>query len=335
MKYSVIVPVYNCEKYIEECIYSVLQQDVKSYEIIVVNDGSTDNSFSIASSLALEYKEIRVIHTENRGQFFARRLGIDNAEGDYIIFLDSDDYWEKNTLNIIDNYIKEDVDILIFSGRTVGNCKSNIIGKYSNNIESIDVDLFRRILIKDSSLNSACLKVYKKELFQGDENDYSSLIGIGYCEDKVLNLWPATNSKHIITLPNVLYNYRKHNESVMNSITIDRVSQNIANNVFAIIYEYMKCWGMDNEKYIRLLVSQYLNNFTETFYKVLRSCKNEDDIALIKRFEWKKVLNRKSKKYIFICKMNLRKKIKIFSAVYCRGLLIIIQKMFIKYGVSR
>jgi len=92
MKFSVIVPVYNVEKYLHECVDSVLNQTYPEYEIILVDDGSTDNSKSICDHYSQLDQRIRVFHTSNSGVSTARNIGIQKAIGEYVLFLDSDDY---------------------------------------------------------------------------------------------------------------------------------------------------------------------------------------------------------------------------------------------------
>ena len=94
---SVIVPVYNVEKYLEKCLNSLVNQTYQNIEIIVVDDGSTDNSGRIADDFALKYDIIKVIHTKNGGLSAARNVGIENAGGEYIAFVDSDDWVDVNT----------------------------------------------------------------------------------------------------------------------------------------------------------------------------------------------------------------------------------------------
>ena len=93
MLFSVLIPVYNTSKYLDECINSVLSQTEKNFEIVLLNDGSTDNSGDICDSYAEKYPDfIRVIHKENEGLMMTRRRGFKEAKGDYFICLDSDDY---------------------------------------------------------------------------------------------------------------------------------------------------------------------------------------------------------------------------------------------------
>lgn len=106
---SIIVPVYKVEKYIKKCLLSCANQDYPSsdYEIIVVNDGSPDKSLSIANSIAADYSNIRIVSQENKGLSEARNTGLDNAVGDYVWFVDSDDWIENNSINILSQFIKD------------------------------------------------------------------------------------------------------------------------------------------------------------------------------------------------------------------------------------
>jgi glycosyltransferase involved in cell wall biosynthesis len=116
-KVSIIVPVYNVEKYLNKCISSLLAQTLSDIEIICVDDGSTDNSLKILKSYAEIDNRIRVISQENQGVSSARNNGFTAANGDYVYFIDSDDYLELNAMEILYSYaILEDLDILYFNG---------------------------------------------------------------------------------------------------------------------------------------------------------------------------------------------------------------------------
>lgn len=112
---SVIIPVYNVEKYLEECIDSVLSQTYKNYEIILVDDGSTDSSPEICDKYASEYENISVIHKENHGLSHTRNAGLTVAHGEYVYFLDSDDYIDSDAFTMLAEAIeKEKSDFLFF-----------------------------------------------------------------------------------------------------------------------------------------------------------------------------------------------------------------------------
>ena len=122
MKFSVLIPVYNTEKYLEECLQSILNQTYQDFEIIIVDDGSSDSSGAICDNFQKAYPEkIIVIHKENQGLISARRVGIANASGDYCIFVDSDDYIENNLLNELNMILSldETIDVLIYSFKYV------------------------------------------------------------------------------------------------------------------------------------------------------------------------------------------------------------------------
>lgn len=95
--FSIIIPVYNVEKYLNQCVKSVLMQTYTDYEVLLIDDGSTDGSAWICDELVKNNKQIKVIHQKNQGLSAARNTGIDCANGEYLIFLDSDDYWDDRT----------------------------------------------------------------------------------------------------------------------------------------------------------------------------------------------------------------------------------------------
>ena len=109
VKYSFLVPVYNVENYLKKCIESIIvQKDFTSNcELILVDDGSTDLSGEICDSFVQKYQNVTVVHQENKGLIQSRRIGIENSKGEYLIFIDSDDYIEKNLVSVIDCYIEK------------------------------------------------------------------------------------------------------------------------------------------------------------------------------------------------------------------------------------
>lgn len=113
-KVSIIIPVYNVEKYVGRCLESVMsQENIDDLEIIVIDDGSTDNSGRICDDFAKKNLKFRVIHKSNQGISNARNLGLEIAKGEYIMFLDSDDYLEKGIVkNLLDEAIQKNADIV-------------------------------------------------------------------------------------------------------------------------------------------------------------------------------------------------------------------------------
>ena len=115
MKYSVIIPVYNVEKYINRCVKSILSQRYNDLEIILIDNGSTDLSGSICDTYASEYSNISVYHIENHGVGSARNFGLSKARGEFIYFVDSDDYLVGNLFAEFEDKLAPDLDLLVFS----------------------------------------------------------------------------------------------------------------------------------------------------------------------------------------------------------------------------
>lgn len=164
---SIIVPVYNVENYIQKCIDSILNQTYKFIEIILVDDGSTDNSSKICDTNQKKDKRIKVIHKKNGGLSSARNVGIKHATGKYLTFIDSDDYINKNFLSILyANLVNYNADISCCS---LVRIKKNSIEKNNskqritifNSMEALEDMLYQKKLD-----NSACAKLYKKSLFK-------------------------------------------------------------------------------------------------------------------------------------------------------------------------
>lgn len=162
---SVIVPVYNVEKYVAQCIESVLNQTYSFFELILVNDGSTDSSAEICESYS-SHKNVRVFHKENGGLSSARNFGIKYAKGEYLTFLDSDDY-------ISSEYLADLVFALEASGTKIAMCKytrkKNDFTRIKSNVDVLQSDIvLKKILYQnEQELYSvaACAKLYKKSLF--------------------------------------------------------------------------------------------------------------------------------------------------------------------------
>ena len=163
---TVVIPVYNVEKYLKRCIDSILIQEWKNYEIILVDDGSTDNSPQICEDYAKAYDIISVIHKENGGLSEARNTGISNAEGEYVYFLDSDDWIEPNTFSDLAEVIESDqYDIISFNQEFVKS-EHDIIKSDSKRTKRLTgkealIDMFSYGFITGFATD----KIYRKALF--------------------------------------------------------------------------------------------------------------------------------------------------------------------------
>ena len=167
-KVSVIVPVYNIENYIEGCIKSLISQTYTNEEIILVNDGSTDNSLNVCEQFAGLDNRIKIVNKTNGGLSSARNAGIDVATGDYIMFIDGDDYIAANTLlELVSQIEKYDADIVQFGYVETNADYSNQVCAPVSSMELISdtYQMFKRLYSIGGEAASACTKLYKVYLF--------------------------------------------------------------------------------------------------------------------------------------------------------------------------
>ena len=202
---SIIVPIYNSEKYINRCINSILSQTLDNIEIILVNDGSNDRSGKICEEYKSADSRIKVIHKKNGGQAQARNIGLRLAKGSYIGFVDSDDWIENDMYELLYNScINNNVDISIIGVREI-NEKGICLSEYIP--ESVD---FSEIMKKAYP----CNKIFKKELFI--DNNLFFQEG-HYYEDLELIPKLVTKAYSVSFISQIGYNYMKHNESTTSS----------------------------------------------------------------------------------------------------------------------
>ena len=143
---SIIIPVYNVEKYLRQCLDSVVNQTYRNFEVVCVNDGSTDTSIEILQEYKKEYSNFRVYTQENKGLGITRNVGVSHATGDYLYFLDSDDYIEPDLIEELTKIITENknIDIIKFKGSAFDCITGEEIEYPYINMEYIPKNLFNR-----------------------------------------------------------------------------------------------------------------------------------------------------------------------------------------------
>lgn len=201
-KISIVVPIYNVEKYLKKCIESIINQTYKNLEIILVNDGSTDNSYKICEEYAGRDKRIKVINKENGGLSDARNAGLRVATGEYISFIDSDDYIELDMIyNLYQGIMKNNADICC-CGKVLEYDKNDV---YVNNTSEFCVDnveALKKMLIGDNIDNSACDKLFKIDLFKEIKFPINR-----YFEDIATVYKLFIKAKKIVHIKNLGYHY--------------------------------------------------------------------------------------------------------------------------------
>ena len=167
-KLSIIVPVYNTEKHLKKCFDSIINQNNSEIEVVVVNDGSTDNSETIAKEYANKYKDLFTYYKkDNTGVADTRNFGIEKATGEYIMFLDSDDYIDKKLYDNIKKYIDENVELIKYKMQRVDeNDKILEIVPGATFDKITGEEGFNRLYGTDVLLDSPCVYVIKKDIFE-------------------------------------------------------------------------------------------------------------------------------------------------------------------------
>ncbi len=210
MTLSVIMPIYNSEKYLKEAINSVLCQN-GDFELILVDDGSKDNSLEICREFEKSDKRVKVIHTENHGVSHARNVGINEASGDYIEFLDSDDLLDATTFIKVFACIEDNhPDIIVFGLKTFGNnCDETLSYDFvADTTEKVSDAILE--LSRIGKIPSSVNKVYRKK-FIGDIRFDET---VSFAEDYLFNIELFYRVESICGIKDALYFYRKAGESL-------------------------------------------------------------------------------------------------------------------------
>lgn len=207
MRFSVLVPVYNVEAYLDDCIQSILNQSYSDYELVLVDDGSTDNSGKICD-IYKDSPRVQVIHKKNNGLISARRTALQKAVGEYIIFCDSDDMLEKDALYELNSIIEDtNADIVLYNMYIYNNVKTPMFKHLFQNKEYISRELICKNLLLNYQFNSLCSKTCKRTLFDIDV-DYSEFYSYNFGEDLLQSTPVFLNAKRIVYLDKALYDYR-------------------------------------------------------------------------------------------------------------------------------
>lgn len=282
---SIIVPVYNTSKYLEKCLNSLVKQTLNNIEIIIINDGSTDNSINIINDYKKKYNNIVVISQKNKGVSSARNAGINIAKGKYIGFVDSDDYVKESMFEVLYNYSKEKYDIVV----------CDLLANNSHMSSGIKIDINNKNEIKKNMnyINSTlCNKIYKTSILKNNlftENmQYEDI-------DFLYRLFPKINNIGVVNEELYIYNNRINSKTH----SYGKEWYKLFNNL-ELIEEYYKKNNIYKEyeeelEYmnIKYLLGTFLKKMSKTSYKLFSSAYNYS-LEYIKN----KYPNYKSNKYL-------------------------------------
>lgn len=212
-KISVIIPVYKTEKYLDKCIESIVNQTYKNLEIILVDDGSPDSCPKICDTWAQKDNRIQVIHKENGGVSSARNAGLDAASGEYIGFVDGDDWIDSDMYSFLISQFNENIDIVRCTYRKVyENSQVEEIANNGSTVQMSSMDFLNELLL-DNSLNSNCwCKLFRRSVI----GDIRFPDGIKIGEDHLFNYNVIKNASTIVLCNSSKYNYLIRLSSITN-----------------------------------------------------------------------------------------------------------------------
>lgn len=295
-KISVIVPVYNAEKYLDRCVESIINQTFKDFELILVDDGSTDDSGVLSDKLATKDKRIKVFHKENGGVSSARNIGLDNALGKYVAFCDPDDFIHPQMYEILYKFAKDnDAECVV--------CNFESFSDF-NNIKMQDITLenkyecfsgkqaYEYIRLSDKRNMLGC--VWNKLFLKSSIHNLRFNTSLSYGEDLCFVLTFLSTIESMIVLNDVfLYYYFIRSDSVMR--TLD--SKKYLELYFALIKTYEiaeRNMGLEINSYFgreRILVDTFLNVDGNDYIKLKSIAKkNIIKVLIAKTIGWKEKL---------------------------------------------
>ena len=253
---SVIIPVHNVERFLRRCLDSVLGQTYKNLEIILVDDGSTDGSGKICDEYAANDNRVWVFHNANQGVSAARNCGLDNATGEYIAFVDSDDYIEPDMIERL-------YTGMIDNGATYSACGFNCVGINDTVLSFHTVDklhiysgidaLHQHYLNPNSKENfvMVCGKLFQRKIFENLRFCQGLLF-----EDIQIMPYILLSSEKVVIIPYVGYHYVRNNESITNKNDIQH-KERLYNDSFKIWGDHLKLYEQNNIKdlaeYVKVL----------------------------------------------------------------------------------
>ncbi|WP_214714315.1 glycosyltransferase family A protein [Exiguobacterium sp. s151] len=278
---SVIVPVYNAEKFLDKCIQSILNQTYTNLEVLLIDDGSTDNSISICRKYQMNDARVKVVQKINGGVSSARNIGLLNSKGEYISFVDSDDYLEINCLNIlygalIDNECTISCSSLIYE---------TVEGKRINDFKSVSHDVIFTINNYDMYNRSVYNKLFHKSCLNTKKGPLLFDETLHYGEDALFTIVAFSNAKKIIRLSTGLYHYVIHENSAMQNFSHKSLTEIQAwSKIIKVVSPFSKATREAKAQYslnsqrILINVYRYRSNETElqtSLLKDVRKYRNE------------------------------------------------------------
>ena len=271
-KISVIVPVYNTEKYLRTCLNSIVNQTLKEIEIICIDDGSTDNSLSILNDYSKKDSRVTVISQKNKGQGCARNEGLKIAKAPYILFIDSDDWIEPEACYLLYNTMIEQKCDIVMSDVSVYTDDEKLESIKISNQKYYDSTSYPRGLYNSTNItkwrSSPIIKLYKKDIIDSRRLRFPEKL---IQEDEAWHWFYFTNIKTIYYLPFALYNRLIRADSTMQLRDSNFVGASDFAYILLIIYDYLNKNNL-YEKYSPEFIQYFKNQSTH----ILQRCNKQE-----------------------------------------------------------
>lgn len=263
---SVIVPIYNTEPYLPECLDSILAQTYTNLEILLIDDGSTDRCGEICDQYAARDPRVRVFHTENRGLSIARNLGLDNAKGDYIGFVDSDDWIEHDMYEVLlKKLIQMDADIVTcrFYQEYTDRTEENPGPESEFAVEGDEV--LRTYLLNKAICQDAWNNLYKSDLFHSVRFPEGRAF-----EDIATKYLLLQEAKKLVYIPDCLLHYRNRKNSLSNDHSLKSLV-----DYWLAYKERFDALSPISDEYYRLTLSEAISAVSRT-WRWIAGCSEEE-----------------------------------------------------------
>lgn len=294
IKFSVLIPVYNVQKYIEECMNSIVNQTYTNYEVVVVDDGSTDDSGVICDKYISD--KIKVIHKKNEGLLMARRTAIEIASGDYCVFVDSDDYVSLELLESLNDKIKKyQADIVVYNAYKVS--EKDIIKevpRFSEEgliIDKNKKEMFLKELLLEEQLNNIWIKAIKTDLLKNDPTNFD-VIKTSMGEDIIQSLYPCFNANRIYYSNEYLYYYRDNASSMTRKYDDTHLENELLkfnSSIYFLKKQYIDYFEQ-KDNVSKGITTRTLRTFLSFFYNTLLSCSSSKTRHIWINTNWKEFL---------------------------------------------
>ena len=262
---SIIIPVYNAEKYLKECLDSIVNQTMKNIEIICINDGSVDSSLNILQKYAKQDSRIHIYNQENSGVSIARNVGIQVARGECIIFIDADDYVDIKMMETLwENYKKHKADIIVFGGVSFPNSVEWIVNKMSTRNIIYQYDSIHALLYEKGSIPFMVNKLIKRKILVKHKIFFDTKLKIGEDQLFYFTIFPLARKIQYIDSKFYFYRVGDANSAMSHFGNKFKLKNNIHLQIVQKIIDEWKIQGYlsGNERHLMRWVVKFLKNCT-------------------------------------------------------------------------